>query len=91
MRRVSKPLYWTDYPFVELGDTSGMIAPVRECEVLSYDGDKYVRVKIGTLHSEIKRGYVYMEPGRCGEVSALNRRVLSQLPQRPTRSLHPMG
>lgn len=91
MRRASKPLYWTDYPFVELGDTSGMIAPVRECEVFSYDGDKYVRVKIGTLDSEIKRGYVYMEPGRCGEVPALSWRVLSQLPRTVSPPTKPEG
>ena len=37
---------WTDYPFEYLQDEAGKKAPVREVEVLSYDGDKYCRVRV---------------------------------------------
>ena len=59
---------WTDYPITELGDTPGMRAPVRECEVTEYDGDKYCRVVVGGHSIEIKSGYLYSEAGRHGEV-----------------------
>ena len=59
---------WTDYPFTKLGDTANKEAPVREIEVLSYDGDKYCRVRVDGVEEEIKAGYVYQQPGRLGEV-----------------------
>lgn len=62
---------WTDYPIAMLGDAPGVAAPIRECLVLSYDGDKYCRVQVeGFLlfPIEIKAGYLYQEPGRCGAV-----------------------
>jgi hypothetical protein len=40
--------FFTDYPIVELGDTPGESAPIREIEAgFSFDGDKYVRVLVG--------------------------------------------
>lgn len=62
---------WTDYPFAELGDTPGREAPVREITVLSYDSDKYCRVLVGGVETEIKAGYVYSSPGRYGEVEVV--------------------
>ena len=35
---------YTDAPIEELGDISGEIAPIRECEILSYDEDKYCMI-----------------------------------------------
>lgn len=29
---------WTDYPFIRLGDLENKKAPIREIEVVSYDG-----------------------------------------------------
>jgi hypothetical protein len=63
--------YWTDYPFVELGDTPGQEAPVREIEVGEWDRNKYAKIMVNGLHTEIKSGYVYTAPGRCGEVPCL--------------------
>ena len=63
---------WTDYPIVELGDTPGMRAPVRECEVTEYDGDKYCRVVVGGHSVEIKSGYLYTQPGRFAEVPQID-------------------
>lgn len=58
---------WTDYPFTELGDEPGQEAPVREITLLSYDGDKYVRVRLPDGQgSEIKAGYCYKSAGRYG-------------------------
>ena len=56
---------WTDYPIVSLGDRPHSEAPVREVEVLSYDGDKYCRVRVGGVEESIKAGYIYQLPGRC--------------------------
>ena len=58
---------WTDYPFTWLGDTSGEKAPVREIEVLSYDDNKYCRIKVCDGEDEIKAGYIYQREGRYGE------------------------
>lgn len=63
---------WTDYPFVWLGDTSGEPAPIREVEVLTYDGNKYCRIRVADGEDEIKVGYLYVAPGRCGEVEPVN-------------------
>ena len=56
---------WTDYPIVSLGDRPHSEAPVREVEVLSYDGDKYCRVMVEGVEESIKAGYIYQLPGRC--------------------------
>lgn len=68
---------YTDYPILELGDLAYEIAPIRECEVLSYDGDKYCRVVVGGIETEIKRGYLYIEAGRCGQVKNIDVSLLS--------------
>lgn len=65
---------YTDYPIVELGDLPYVEAPIRECELVSFDGDKYVKVRIhgySGLVTEMKWGYVYMGKGRYGEVPKL--------------------
>jgi hypothetical protein len=64
---------WTDYPIAELGDAPGRAAPIRSVRLVSYDGDKYVRVLVDGLRAdvEIKAGYVYIKPGRCGEVPSI--------------------
>lgn len=74
---------WTDYPFTELGDIEGQEAPIRPVKVLDYDGDKYVTVECQGVRKSIKAGYCYMHLGRCGEVPALNRRILMSLPRHP--------
>lgn len=70
---------WTDYPFTWLGDTEGEEAPVREIEVLSYDGDKYCRIRVCGGEDEIKAGYIYQREGRYGEVPQITRRQLAML------------
>ena len=71
---------WTDYPFEYLQDEAGKKAPVREVEVLSYDGDKYCRVRVCGHEDEIKAGYIYQREGRFGEVPQLTREHLAKLP-----------
>jgi hypothetical protein len=63
---------WTDYPITELGDTSGEIAPIRSVSVVGWDGDKYATVIVEGIRTEIKRGYLYAAPGRCGEVNSID-------------------
>lgn len=79
-RRTLAVQAWTDYPFIEMGDKAGEKAPVRKCWVLAYDDGSYSYVNVcvetaegGTLYSTVKRGYVYRQPGRCGEVKILSR------------------
>ena len=72
---------WTDYTIYELGDKVGKKAPVRQVEVLSYDGDKRCMVEIMGHRAEIKSGYLYQAPGRIGEVPGLTRRMLAMLPR----------
>jgi len=55
---------WTDYPFVWLGDIAYQKAPVREIEVVSYDGNKYCKIIVEQGEYEIKAGYIYTEEGR---------------------------
>jgi len=64
MKRVFTPgvKMWTDYPFTELGDKIGKIAPIREVTIGQerYDGNKYVQVVLenGTV-TEVKSGYLH--------------------------------
>ena len=67
---------FTDYPILELGDKPNQKAPVRECEVLSYDGDKYCKIRVAGCFDEVKTGYLYAEKGRYGEVPRINVNLL---------------
>jgi hypothetical protein len=74
---------WTDYPFRNLGDKPNKVAPVREIEVLSYDGDKYCQVKYaGVFEEQVKAGYIYQSEGRYGEVPCISKGELEKLPKR---------
>lgn len=65
---------YTDYSFAELGDTISEKAPIRECTVLWYDGDKYCCIKIGDLvETYVKVCYVYAMHGRRGRVPSIVR------------------
>jgi hypothetical protein len=77
---MTKKRYWTDYPILSLGDLYGKKAPVRECTLISYDGDKYCFVSVGGVTELIKAGYIYQERGRYDEVPPITRRQLKRLP-----------
>lgn len=77
---------WTDYPFTWLGDTAWQKAPVREIEVLSYDDNKYCRIKVGGGEDEIKAGYIYQREGRFGEVPTITKAQLAELGTGPERN-----
>lgn len=62
---------YTDYPFTELGDIAGEKAPIRSCFVIAYDGDKYCKIVVDKLETEVKIGYLYSEEGGCGEVPCI--------------------
>lgn len=52
----------TYYPFVEMGDALGKLGPLRVVEVLAYDGDKYVTVRLPNgVEREMKAGYLELE------------------------------
>ena len=72
---------WTDYPFTWLGDILYQEAPIREIEVLSYDGDKYCRIAVCGDEDEIKSGYIYQNKGRYGETPVITQKQLDALPK----------
>jgi hypothetical protein len=70
---------WTNYPISpgEFGrgrDFAGRRAPVRAVTILTYDRDKRCKVRIAGFAGifEIKLGYIYPRPGRCGSVQAIS-------------------
>lgn len=63
---------YTDYPIVVLGDKIHKEAPIRQVKVLDYDGNKYCNVLLDGIVVVVKAGYLYKEPGRCGEVECIN-------------------
>ena len=70
---------YTDYPFTFLGDIPHNEAPIRKCIVITYDGNKYCDILVEGHRTNIKAGYIYTKPGRCGEVPILNHRDLSSI------------
>lgn len=70
---------YTDYPFEELGDEAYKEAPIRLVEVISYDNNKYCKIKINDRVLEVKRGYLYRTSNRCGEVDCLTEKELLEV------------
>lgn len=54
-------LAFTDYPIKELGDKEYSIAPMREVEVISYDGSKYCQIAVEGVKRNINKKYLYAE------------------------------
>ena len=81
MRKVTA---WTDHPFSLLGDREQDLAPVREVEVISYDGDKRCVIRVhghdgSYFTAEIKSGYIYRRPGRIGKVPGITKEQLASV------------
>ena len=55
---------YTDYPIPELGDNFYTKAPMRECYVLSYDGENYCEVIVDGRKEVIKSSKIYSTPIR---------------------------
>lgn len=70
---------WTDYPILRMGDKSGELAPIRRCKIMSYDGNKYCRIRVGRYSESVKSGYLYTRAGRVGEVPCVSLRRLRAL------------
>lgn len=70
--------YYTDYPFKELGDEEYKKAPIRKIEIISYDGNKYCKVKFEGNILELKSGYIYKKHGRNGEVENVSNWILKK-------------
>lgn len=76
---------FTDYPIKKLGDIPYKLAPIRECEILEFDGDKYCKCRVFDNDSNaeeicwIKIGYIYEKYGRFGDVPIFNRSRLNEL------------
>ena len=51
--------YYTDYPFEQLGDEAYKKAPTRKIKLISYDGNKYCKIKFKNKILEVKFGYIY--------------------------------
>jgi len=63
---------YTDYPIIELGDIPNVEAPIREVEVISYDGVKRCKVVVENITKSIKAGYLYQNPGRSGKAKVID-------------------
>lgn len=74
--------FYTDYPLSAFGDEPYKEAPIRECSIVSYDGDKYAVIDVQGVLTEIKAGYVYTAHGRQGDVPAVSREILNTFPKR---------
>ncbi len=70
---------FTDYPIKELGDISGKTAPIREVELISYDGNMYCTISVEGVTLEVKSGYLYREKGRSQEVPSLRHNDLIKM------------
>lgn len=82
---MTKRYAYTDYPLVTLRDVPGKLAPVRRCEVLAYDGNKYCLIRVYGCIEEVKSGYLYMTPTRIQSSRPFPRRWLRWLPRYETR------
>lgn len=60
---------WTDYPL--LPHERGKRAPIRRVRALCWDGNKYALIRWGSRLWDLKVGYLYPEPGRCGDVPSI--------------------
>ena len=82
---------YTDYPFEELGDTDGKIAPVRKCTILTWDRNKYCDILVYFVDSDgdargyvdsIKAGYLYKNEARIDDGVTFSDDELKALPWR---------
>jgi hypothetical protein len=66
----------------QLGDTTGILAPIRRCVVVSYDGDRYCEIEIGEqpVRLHVNRVFLYSDEKRYGEAKAIQRLDLKRLP-----------
>ncbi len=76
--------YFTDYPIAELGDIAGERAPIRQVDLLDYDGDKYVTVRVQGVIEHIKGGYIYPKKMR-------HRPNSPRIPKRILKTLYNYG
>lgn len=60
----SELIAYTDYPIPELGDKFYTKAPMRECYVLSYDGENYCEVIVDGRKEVVKSSKIYATPSR---------------------------
>jgi hypothetical protein len=72
---------YTDHPFLNLGDILYKDAPIRGVDIISYDGNKYCKIKVNgvLMPCDVKVGYLYSKPGRFGEVPCINTEELEKL------------
>ena len=68
---------FTDYPFDNI-DEPYKEAPIREVVIVAYDGNKYCEVKFGEVYQDVKRGYLYKTPCRCGDEPCLTENEVLQ-------------
>lgn len=70
---------YTDYKFKYLYGHDRLVAPVREIEVLSYDGERFCSIKVGEHYDRINAEFIYMDAGRQGQVLPLTAPQLAEL------------
>ena len=65
----SELIAYTDYPIPELGDKFYTKAPMRECYVLSCDGEDYCEVIVDGRKEVIKSSKIYATPSRSDSLT----------------------
>lgn len=82
---------YTDYPFESLGDTAGERAPIRKCQILTWDHNKYCDILVlfedddGDLRgyiNNIKQFYLYKNEARLEDGVQFTYKELESLPWR---------
>lgn len=67
---------YTDYPILELGDEPQQRAPIRQVNIVAYDGNKYATIEVTegerTVTTEIKAGYLYKNARRYGDPDVIH-------------------
>lgn len=80
---------YTDYPFTELGDTAGEKAPIRKCQILTWDRNKYCDILVlfedddGDLRghiNNIKQFYLYKNEAQIDDGIQFTDKELEELP-----------
>ncbi len=70
--------YYTDYPFTELGDEPFKEAPIRECIINWYDGNKLCGITVNGKNLEVKSGYIYINEATYKTAINLSREELDK-------------
>lgn len=62
---------FTDYPITELGDHPNQEAPIRECYITGYDGNKHIEIVVDGVIKKVKARHIFDQRGRVGDMPSI--------------------